>query len=126
MGHTPLYDKLNPDMQQTVDTWVERLQPLPWRRRADLLAEAARPWREEFEPEQARQLTRGFITAVLERLAEPQIREPHQAVMHLLSLHPEHHARARGWLAENEEVRDVVEKAVSGWGGGPELESGPH
>lgn len=113
---TPLYDQLNPAMQGTVDAWVERLQPLPWRRRSDLLVEASLPWQEEFEPAQARQLTRGFTTAVLERLGEPEVRDAHQAVAHLLSLHPEHHEQARAWLAEHEEVREVVERELAGWG----------
>lgn len=131
MTSTPLYDKLNPQMQETVDTWVERLQALPWRRRSDLLAEAAQPWREELEPAQARQVSRGFITAVLERLAEPEITGAHQAVAHLLSLHPEHHERALAWLAEHEEVREVVAEELAGWeeeqpGPGLGPESGPH
>jgi|GEM_PF-1200848 len=120
MATTPLYDKLNPEMQRTVDTWVERLQALPWARRSDLLAEAALPWREEFEPAQARQLTRGFITAVLERLEEPVIDNPHQAVAHLLSLHGEYHERALAWLAQNREVREVVARELADWGEEPE------
>lgn len=123
---TPLYDKLNPGMQGTVDAWVERLQPLPWRRRSDLLVEASLPWREEFEPDQARQLTRGFITAVLERLGEPEVRNAHQAVAHLLSLHPEHHEQARAWLAEHGEVREVVEKELAGWDLQEREKSQPH
>lgn len=120
MATTPLYDKLNPDMQQTVDTWVERLQALPWARRSDLLAEAALPWREEFEPAQARQLTRGFITAVLERLEEPVIDNPHQAVAHLLSLHGEDHEKALAWLAQHREVREIVARELAGWNDGSE------
>lgn len=126
MATTKLYDKLNPDMQQTVDTWVERLQALPWPRRSDLLAEAALPWREEFDPEQARQLTRGFLTAVLERLDEPSIQGPHQAVAHLLSLHSEHREKAFAWLAEHEEVREVVAQELASWDEDPGAVTGPH
>lgn len=115
MATTPLYDKLNPEMQATVDSWVERLEPLAWSRRADLLAQAAQPYREEFPDEQARHLTRGFITAVLEKLDEDTITNPLQAVMHLLSLHPHHNAQAQGWLAEHEEMRQVVEEGLGQW-----------
>ena len=48
-----LYEKLDPPMRAMVDTWAERLRGVPWARRSDLLAEAARPFAEQFSGEQA-------------------------------------------------------------------------
>jgi hypothetical protein len=104
-----LYEKLDPPMRAMVDTWAERLRGVPWARRSDLLAEAARPFAEQFSGEQARTASRGFVTAVLERLAEDKVTDPYQASMYYLSLHPAHRAAAAAYLEAHPEVREIVE-----------------
>lgn len=103
-----LYDKLDSPMQEMVDAWVERLRDLPWVRRSDLLAEAARPFGEEFSGSQARTATRGFITAVLERLGEDRVTDPYQASMYQLSLHAPHREAAGTFLAQHPELAQLV------------------
>lgn len=95
-------------MQEMVDTWVTRLRDLPWVRRSDLLAEAARPFGEQFTGDQARTAARGFITAVLERLGEKRVTDPYQASMYQLSLHAPHREAADAFLAENPELAKLV------------------
>jgi hypothetical protein len=112
-----LYEKLNPEMRHTVDLFAERLSALPWARRSDALAEAAGPFTERFTAQEARLASQGFLTAVLERLAPPAVSDPHQAVLHLLSLNPAHRRMARRWLAEHPDVRVLVDRELAGGGG---------
>lgn len=111
-----LYEKLSPEMQQTVDLFAERLAALPWARRSDALAEAAVPFSDRFTGEEARLAGKGFLTAVLERLDPPVVTDPHQAVLHLLSLNPLHREMARLWLLEHPEVQELVERELAGDG----------
>lgn len=104
-----LYEKLDPPMREMVDTWAERLRDVPWARRSDLLAEAARPFGERFTGEQARTASRGFVTAVLERLGEDEVTDPYQASMYHLSLHPAHRAAALAYLEAHPEMKEAVE-----------------
>lgn len=107
-----LYEKLDPPMREMVDTWAERLRDVPWARRSDLLAEAARPFGERFTGEQARTASRGFVTAVLERLGEDEVTDPYQASMYHLSLHPAHRAAALDYLEKHPEMKEAVEGAA--------------
>jgi hypothetical protein len=109
-----LYEKLDPPMREMIDAWAERLRGVPWPRRSDLLAEAARPFGERFEGEEATTAARGFITAVLERLDEGEIDDPYQASMYRLSLHPAHRAAADAYLDAHPELRAVVEGEADG------------
>jgi hypothetical protein len=109
-----LYERLNPEMKKTVDSYVARLQVLDWRRRANLLTEAARPFGEDLPPDKAQLAGRGFITAVLERLEETEVTDPRQALLYLASLHAEHRAMADRFLDENPEVRAEVEAGLDG------------
>jgi hypothetical protein len=79
-----LYEKLNPDMQRPVDEFAERLRPLPWARKSDLLVEASRPFAEHSEGDAARLVSRDFLTAVVERLGPRQVHDFYQA----FPLHP--------------------------------------
>lgn len=108
-----LYERLNPEMKQTVDSYVARLQILDWRRRADLLTDAALPFGEELPPDKARIAARGFITAVLERLDEAEVTDPRQALVYLTSLHAEHRAMADLYLEKNPDVRAEVEAGLA-------------
>jgi hypothetical protein len=103
-----LYEKLNAEMKKTVDAWVGRLRVLDWSRRSTLLTDAALPFGQDLPPDKARTATRGFITAVLERLGAPEVADPHQAVLYLASLDPDHRARAERWLDEHPEFRAVA------------------
>lgn len=109
-----LYERLDPPMQEMVDTWAERLRGVPWPRRSDLLAEAALPFGERFEGEQARTAARGFVTAVLERLDEGDVVDPYQASMYRVSLDPAHRAAADSFLAAHPELRAIVESELGG------------
>lgn len=111
-----LYEKLNPEMRRTVDEFAERIRPLPWTRRSDLLVEASRPFAEQFEGDAARLAGKGFLTAVIERLEPDRVDDPHQACLFTLSLHPEHRAMAERYLDDHPEVRELLE------GDGPEAE----
>ena len=105
-----LYEKLNADMQRTVDEFAERIRPLPWARRSDLLVEASRPFADQFEGAAARLASKGFLTAVIERLEPQQVTDPHQACLFTLSLNPEHRAMADRYLADHPEVRELLEE----------------
>lgn len=107
-----LYERLNPQMRKTVDSYVVRIQALDWRRRADLLTDAAGPFGEDLPPDKARIAARGFITAVLERLDESEVTDPRQALLYLASLHAEHRAMADSYLEENPELRAEVEAGL--------------
>lgn len=109
-----LYERLNPEMKATVDSYVARLQILDWRSRADLLTEAARPFGEDLPPDKARIAARGFITAVLERLEETEVTDPRQALLYLASLHAEHRAMADRYLEAHPEVRAEIEAGLDG------------
>lgn len=109
-----LYERLNPEMKKTVDSYVTRLQALDWRRRADLLTDAAQPFGDDLPPDKARIAARGFITAVLERLDEAEVTDPRQSLLYLASLHAEHRAMADRYLDENPEVRAEVEAGLNG------------
>ena len=109
-----LYEKLDPPMRETVDAWAERLRGVPWPRRSELLAEAARPFGERFAGEQGTTAARGFVTAVLERLDEDEIDDPYQASMYRLSLHPAHRAAADAYFDAHPELRAVVEDEGDG------------
>lgn len=114
-----LYEKLNDEMQEMVDTYAERLRDLPWARRSDALNQAAVPFGETFGPDQARLAGKGFVTAVLERLEEEDVTDAHQAVLYRISLNPQHQAAAEDFLARHPEMREVVERELGG-GDGPE------
>lgn len=105
-----LYERLNPEMRETVDSYVARLQVLDWRRRVDLLTDAALPFSEDLPPEKAKVAARGFVTAVLERLDESEVTDPRQALLYLASLLPEHRAMAELYFDEHPEVRAEVEE----------------
>lgn len=110
-----LYEKLNRDMQEMVDVWVAKLRGLSWRRRSDLLSDAALTFTEQFEPDDARQVSKGFITAVIERSGSGEVLDPHQACLFLLSLDPSHNALAERYLEEHPELRPAIEQNVEGW-----------
>jgi hypothetical protein len=107
-----LYDKLNSQMRKTVDEYATRLGPLAWHRRSDLLADAARPFVEDLEPEMASLAAKGFMTAVLERWDDPRVVDPRQACLYMISLNPHHRAMAAEYLHANPHVRDVVEEEL--------------
>ena len=109
-----LYEKLNPEMQQTVDAFADRLADLSWERRSDALARVAQPFSERFDGDDARLAGKGFLTAVLERLDAEEVADVHQAVLHLLSLNPEHRARAEQWLELHPELAEAVKTELSG------------
>ncbi|HEX4953026.1 MAG TPA: hypothetical protein VF017_06495 [Thermoanaerobaculia bacterium] len=104
-----LYEKLNPDMQRTVDEFTERIRPLPWSRKSDLLVEASQPFADQFEGDAARLASQGFLTAVIERLVPGEVDDPRQAVLFTLSLNAEHRALAERYLAAHPEVRELLE-----------------
>ncbi len=109
-----LYEKLNPDMQRTVDEFTERIRPLPWARRSDLLVEASQPFADQFEGDAARLASKGFLTAVIERLAPEQVDDPRQACLFTLSLNAEHRAMADRYLATHPELHELLERDRAG------------
>jgi hypothetical protein len=109
-----LYEKLNPDMQRTVDAYAGRLRVLDWGRRGDLLAESALPFGQDLPPDKATVAARGFITAVLERLGAPEISDPRQALLYLASLDPEHREKAEIWLASHPDMQAAVDDGLEG------------
>lgn len=109
-----LYDKLNPQMRKTVDEYAARLGPLAWNRRSDLLADAARPFVEDLEPEEASLAAKGFMTAVLERWGDPIVVDPRQACLYMISLNPTHRAMAAEYLDAHPQVRALVEGEIRG------------
>lgn len=104
-----LYDKLNSQMRRTVDEYAARLGPLAWNRRSDMLADAARPFAEDLEPELAHLAAKGFMTAVLERWDDPIVVDPRQARLYLISLNPHHRAMAAEYLHAHPHERGLVE-----------------
>lgn len=104
-----LYDKLNHEMRQTVDAFATRLGPMTWPRRSDLLADAALPFAEDFEPELASLAAKGFMTAVIERWDDPIVVDPRQARLYMNSLNPLHRAMAAEYLSAHPNARHVVE-----------------
>jgi hypothetical protein len=107
-----LYEKLNAEMKKTVDAFVGRLKVLDWRRRSGLLTDSALPFGQDLPPDKAKTAARGFITAVLERLGAPEVTDPHQALLYLTSLDPDHRAQAEHWLDENPEMRATVDAGL--------------
>lgn len=107
-----LYEKLDEPMRAMVDTWAERLRGVPWPRRSDLLAEAARPFGERFEGEAATTAARGFVTAVLERLDEAEVTDPYQASIYRVSLHAAHREAAQTYLEAHPELQAIVEREL--------------
>lgn len=120
-----LYEKLNPEMQEMVDNYAERLRDMPWQRRSDALIQAAGPFGEQFAPDQARLAGKGFITAVLERLPEDEVTDAHQAVLFRISLNPEHRGAAEAFLARHPEMRELVERELAGEEGDGTAGAGP-
>jgi hypothetical protein len=108
-----LYEKLNAEMQETVNAFVGRLKVLDWRRRSDLLADSALPFGHDLPPDKAKTAARGFVTAVIERLAAPEVTDPYQALLYLASLDPDHRAQAELWLAEHPELQATVEEGLA-------------
>lgn len=107
-----LYDKLNPDMQSTVDDYATRLAVLAWSRRSHLLAEASRTLGEGLPSEKAQVVARGFVTAVLERWGSPEVEDAYQASLYLASLDAGHRDMAKRWLDAHPEVRDAVDTVL--------------
>jgi hypothetical protein len=116
-----LYEKLNAEMQQTVDAWVSRLKVLDWGRRSDLLTESALSFAKDMPPDKSNLAARGFITAVLERLDADEaaegaegvlVTDTRQALLYLASLDPGHQALAQEYLDEHPEIRAEVEKGL--------------
>jgi hypothetical protein len=107
-----LYEKLNGDMRKMVDRYAQKLRPLDWNRRSDLLIEAALPFGEELAPDKASLASRGFVTAVLERWDAPEVDDPRQALLYLTSLNPEHQALAKDYLDAHPEMREIVEREL--------------
>ncbi len=107
-----LYDKLSPQMRQTVDAYVNRLGPLAWNLRSDLLASAAGPFVEDLAPEQAQLAAKGFMTAVLERWDDTRVVDPRQACLYMISLNPRHRALAAEYLDANPHMRHAVRQEL--------------
>lgn len=107
-----LYEKLNGEMRKMVDQYARKLRPLGWKRRSDLLVQASLPFGEELAPDKASLASRGFVTAVLERWEAPEVDDPHQALLYLTSLNPEHQALAKSYLDAHPEMREAVEREL--------------
>ncbi|HEX4952818.1 MAG TPA: hypothetical protein VF017_05415 [Thermoanaerobaculia bacterium] len=103
-----LYEKLNEEMQYTVDEFVGRIRPLSWRRRIDLLAQAGAPFADQFDAAAASLALKGFVTAVLERLNPLEVDDPFLAYLLSLSLNPEHKTAALAYLARHPDARRLV------------------
>jgi len=99
-----LYEKLDPGLKKMVDGYVGRLRVLSWKRRSDLVVEAARSFGEDLPPDKAPTAARGFITAVLERLKPEPLTDPYQASLYLASLDPEHRQAAEAYFAAHPEL----------------------
>ena len=104
-----LYEKLNPVMQEMVDLYVRRLEPLSWKRRTEVLGEAIPAFSGELTPDQAKTAARGFVTAVLERLAEAAVDDPFQASLYLISLRLDDQEAAAVFLGAHPEYQDAVQ-----------------
>jgi hypothetical protein len=109
-----IYEKLDPDMQGTVDAYVRRLTTLDWRRRGELLAQAGALFGDDFGPEQSALAAKGFVTAVIERLGAPAVDDPFQANLYLASLDPAHRAEAERFLAENPQFQTAGDGEPAG------------
>lgn len=107
-----LYEKLNGEMRKMVDQYAQRLQPMAWNRRSDLLVQASLSFGEEQAPDKASLASRGFVTAVLERWGAPEVDDPRQALLYLTSLNPDHQALAKDYLDEHPEMREVVDREL--------------
>ena len=107
-----LYERLNPEMKKTVDSFANRLKVLDWGRRSELLTDAALPFGEDLPPDKAQIAARGFVTAVLERLGHDEVTDARQALLYLASLNPNHRAQAELWLDEHPEVRTAVDAGL--------------
>lgn len=104
-----LYERLNPEMQQMVDDYAQRLQVYDWGRRSELLSEVSIPFGEELGPRQAKIAAAGFLTGVLERWGLEEIEDPRQARLYLMSLNPEHRELAGRYFEEHPEAGGVLE-----------------
>ncbi|HEX2254024.1 MAG TPA: hypothetical protein VHQ65_12210 [Thermoanaerobaculia bacterium] len=107
-----LYEKLNPEMRHMVDVYAQRLADVPWRQCSDALAEAARPFNDQFSEEEAHLAARGFVTAVIERIGTQPVAELDQALLYRLSLDPEHRQLAQSWLDDHPELGAAVEQEM--------------
>lgn len=108
-----LYDKLNQDMRDTVDAYVGRMGPLEWRRRSELLVEAAGAFGEDLAPEKSSLAARGFVTAVIERLGAPEVDDPHQASLYMASLDAGHRALAERFLEQHPRLKAMIDGQLS-------------
>ncbi|MEM7048485.1 MAG: hypothetical protein AAF604_02450 [Acidobacteriota bacterium] len=108
-----LYERLAPEMQQMVDTWAKRLGGVSWQRRGELLAQAAAPFGEVLEGDQATTASRGFLTAVLERMAPQQVDDPYLAALLHLSLRQDHRDLAAAYLEDHPEMSQLFEQELS-------------
>jgi len=105
-----LYEKLNPVMKEMVDLYVQRLRPLSWKRRIDVLGEAIPAFAaDELTADQAKTAARGFITAVLERLEVTEVDDPFEASLCLVSLSLDHQEAAAGFLGAHPEYTDAIQ-----------------
>ena len=104
-----LYEKLNSVMKDLVDLYVQRLGPLGWKRRIDVLAEAIPAFSGELTGEQAKLAARGFLTAVLERLDETTVDDPFHASLCLLSLRLDDQEAAAVFLGAHPEYKDAIQ-----------------
>lgn len=111
-----LYEKLNNEMQEMVDQFATQIRDLSWQRRSDLLAEAALPFAERFGGEQARLASTGFLTAVLERLDDDAVHDPHQACLFAISLNPTHRTLADAYLMDHPDIRQMIDQELDGEG----------
>lgn len=109
-----LYDKLNPEMQQMVDAYAAQLGPLDWSRKSDLLAEAAMAFGGDPGSHSAHLAAKGFLSAVLERWASPEVSDPSQACLYLASLDEGHRAMAERYLEEHPAILEAVELELLG------------
>jgi hypothetical protein len=108
-----LYEKLNAEMQATVNAFAGRLKVLDWKRRSDLLADSSLSFGQDLPPDKAKTAARGFVTAVIERLGAPEVADAYQALLYLASLDPDHRAQAERWLAEHPELQATVEEGLA-------------
>jgi hypothetical protein len=95
-----------------VDRYAQKLRPLNWNRRSDLLVQASLSFGEEQAPDKASLASRGFVTAVLERWGSAEVEHPRQALLYLTSLNPDHQAMVERYLDAHPEMREVVEREL--------------
>lgn len=53
-----------------------------------------------------------YVGAILEQLAETSISSPEQAMIYMLSIHPEHHGAAEAWMLANPRHGKAVRKLI--------------